>query len=287
MPQPLIEIGGDVHAPVLHFMPANGFVLETYTPLLRPFFGSHRVVSCPPRALWGDQTPPPLANAPMWEHLADDLLAGLEQYELQDVIAVGHSFGGVASAIATLQQPQRFKALILLDPTFLPEMLVDMLAQAFRNGMSDQHPLAQAAQRRKKQFDSVDELYARYRQKPLFADWDEEAFRAYAEYGTRPNPDGEGRILTWSAEWEAFYFSTGYADTWRMIPRLNTPLPTLIIRGGSSDTYLSDDMERVKGMLPNATHEVIANHGHLFPQSAPHATASVVQAWLKTQGLAG
>lgn len=283
MPQTLVELGGLPQAPLLHMAVANGFVPQTYLPLLRPLMANFRVVSAPPRALWGDQTPPVLLGAPDWMHIAHDLLAAFAQFDLTDVVAIGHSFGGVASINAAILQPERFRALILLDPTFLPQHVLDMLAAAMQQGISDQHPLAQAALRRKNQFDSAQAFYERYRQNPLFADWDEEAFRLYADYGTMPSPEG-GVTLTWSRAWEAFYFSTGLSETWRLIPQL-AKVPTLIVRGGSSDTYTQDSARRVADLLPDATHITLDGHGHLFPQSAPHQTAEIIRQWLVRQAL--
>src|SRR5262245_22227216 len=115
MPQTLYEFGGKPDAPVMHLAVANGFPPQTYIPLFQPFTERYRVVSLPPRALWSGQHDP--SETGSWRALADDLLAGMETHKLNNVIAVGHSFGGVASALAAIKQPQRFRALILLDPT--------------------------------------------------------------------------------------------------------------------------------------------------------------------------
>ncbi len=284
MPQTLIELGGPPDGPTLHMAPANGFVPQTYLPLLRPLMTQMRVVCAPPRALWGDGPPPPLAEAPDWLHIAEDLLAAFEQFNLRDVIAVGHSFGGVASMNAALMRPERFRALILLDPTFLDETIVNMIAEARRHGVSDQHPLAQAAIKRTRRFASAQAFYERYRHHPLFADWDEEALRLYAVHGTQP--EGDEVTLTWSPEWEAYYFSTGFAEMWRAIPRMEQlPLPKLIIRGGTSDTFSAASAERVRSLVPSATHLTIEGYGHLFPQAAPKQTAMHIRAWLARQGL--
>src|SRR5258705_1942545 len=141
MPQPLIELGGDRTNPaVIHLAPANGFVPQTYLPLLRPFMDTYRVVSLPPRALWGDGQPPPVAAATDWTELADDLQAGMAQFALENVIAIGHSFGGIASILAALQEPQRFRALILLDPTILNTQVIEMMKIARRDGIPSLSP---------------------------------------------------------------------------------------------------------------------------------------------------
>jgi pimeloyl-ACP methyl ester carboxylesterase len=285
MPQPFIELGGQATTSTLHMAVANGFVPQTYLPLLSPLMPHFHTVSLPVRALWGDGAPPPLQDARDWTHIAEDLLVAFEQYQLKDVLAIGHSFGGVASMIAALQKPELFRALVLLDPTFLDESIVNMLAEANKVGMSDQHPLAQGALRRKRQFDSTQAFYERYRQNNLFKTWDEEAFQMYAQYGTQPDENG-GVTLTWSPEWEAFYFSIGYGAMWQTIPQMSQlKLPILIIQGAISDTYTTANYERVKTLVPNATHVQVPNHGHLFPQSAPHETSTIILEWLKRQQL--
>lgn len=77
--------------PTMHLAVANGFPPLTYTPLLGPLTDRYRVVSLPPRPLWSN--PPSPETLTSWRVLADDLLAGMREYDLRDVIAVGHSFG--------------------------------------------------------------------------------------------------------------------------------------------------------------------------------------------------
>ncbi|MCA9912793.1 MAG: alpha/beta hydrolase [Anaerolineae bacterium] len=280
MPQPLIELGGDAELPTLHLALANGFVPQTYLPLLRHFTSAYHALCLPPRALWGDEPPPPLTPQRNWSELTDDLLAGIADYGLRDVLAFGHSFGGIATLLAALREPQHFRAIVLLDPTILGRKPTQMMEAAQREGRIDEFPLVQAAQRRRSLFDSVEEAYERFRGRSLFAQWSDEAVRLYAEYGTTAQADGT-RTLTWPPEWEAYYFSTLYTPIWEQLPKLkNLPVPMLIINGGESDTYVPDTAAEVRQLLPDITHKTISGHGHLFPQSAPDATAQAIQSWL-------
>lgn len=280
MPQPLIELGGPSSAPILHFAVANGFVLESYLPLLRPLMADYRVLSCPMRALWGDQSPPVWDATQDWTQVADEMCAAWMHYGLSDLILVGHSMGGVASALATIAQPERVRALILLDPTFLPPVIVQMLGVLRQAGTPFEHPLAQGALRRKRDFDSPQSAYERWRTSRLFADWDDEALRLYAEQGTVPKPEG-GVTLRFTPEWEAYYFSTGWLRTWDDLHLLDGLVPTLIVRGGTSDTYTEESAQLAQARLPSATHWTLEGHGHLFPQSAPRQTAQRIGEWLK------
>jgi len=278
MPQPLIELGGQPDAPVLHMALANGFPPQTYSPMLRPFMKDYRVVSLPPRALWGDQTPPTAHQD--WGTLADDLLAGFDQYKLENITAIGHSFGAIATLLAVIKEPERFKSLVLLDPTILLPSLLEMIAGAWAQGVQDQIPLVQGAMRRRTDFESVDDAFERFRGKRLFSGWSDEVLRLYVEHGTQPK--GDGVELSWSAAWEAYYFSTVHQTIWDDLPNLNGLVPTLIIRGGTSDTFVTESRDKVQSLVPSATYAEVDEHGHLFPQSAPEDTAKIIGEWLPT-----
>lgn len=280
--QPLIELGGAPNAPTLHLALANGFVAQTYLPLLRYLTDTYHAVCLPPRALWGDLEPPDLTpETHDWRQLADDLLAGFDQYALNDLVAIGHSFGGIATMLAAIRQPERFKAMIFLDPTLLDPEILGWMRQAQAAGQADEQPLAQIALRRSRDFDSVEAVYERFRSKKVFAQWPDETVRLYAEYGTVPHQDK--RRLAWSPEWEAFYYSTGYTEMWDDVPKLSSlDVPMLFLNGGDSDTFIESSVERAQRLVPQATFRTIEGHGHLFPQSAPAETAQMIHEWLTT-----
>lgn len=272
----LYDFGGS--GGVIHLAPANGFPPQTYLLMLRPFLGDHRVVCLPPRALWPGEQPPETRRR--WDWLAEDLLDGLRDHDLRDVIAIGHSFGGVASLLAAIREPERFRALCLLDVTIFPPEWMAAMAQAQADGSIQDFPLAAGARRRRRQFESVEAAYYYFKTRPLFSTWPDETIRLYAESGTRQISGGEGVELAWSPEWEAYYFMTAYTDTWDAIPRLRGKLPILTIRGGNSDTLAPEAVERMQTLLPEMAYAEVPGHGHLFPQSAPEQTAALIGEWL-------
>jgi len=272
----LFEFGGS--GPIIHLAIANGFPPETYRLLVEPLTAHFRVVALPPRALWhGERDPRELRS---WHNMADDIRAGLRAHNLTEVIAIGHSMGGVASILAAIDEPARFRGLILLDPTImLPHMLRFVKVARFF-GQMDRSPMVERTKRRRREFESTDAAYQYFRKRPLFANWPDPTVRHYAESMTRPRKHAPGVELSWTPEWEAQYYRTLYADSWRMLPRIRGKLPALFIRGGESDTFLAPAAERVSKLLPDAAQVVIPSHGHLFPQSAPEATCAEIIKWL-------
>lgn len=280
---PLMRLGGQGQPLVLAL--ANGITPETYVPMLRPLMRDYAVSCLLPRGMWlGEPVPERLGQ---WDEVADDLLAGLAAHDLRDVVMVGHSFGAVAAMIAAIREPERFRALVMLDPTLLPPHVLDALHQMREAGtIGEGFHLAARAAKRQQTFESVEAAYAYFKGRGAFRDWTEEATRAYVTHGL--TADGAGGLrLAWPAEWETYYFKTGYLATWETVPKLHGVLPTLIVRGGTSDTYMPEPAARVRELLPEATHVEIEGHGHLFPQSAPEQAGALVHDWLISGGAGG
>ena len=212
--------------------------------------------------------------------MADDLLAGLEQYDLNNVIGIGHSVGAIVTMIAAIKEPGRFRALVLFDPTILPPLVIEMMQATVDQFGELLNPLAERAIKRRANFPSQQTMYEALRVKTLFQDWDEEAMQAYITHGSMPNPNGDGVILRWSPGWESFYFSTIHLAIWETVPKMNGLVPTLILRGADSDVYVAETADVVQGLLPSITQIEVEGHGHLFPQTAPKDTAQIVRTWL-------
>jgi pimeloyl-ACP methyl ester carboxylesterase len=280
MIQPIYEYGGA--GTVIHMALANGFPPQTYKPLLDPLTAHYRVVSLPPRALWPGIGAPP-EQVGTWRELADDLVAGIRHYGLKDVIAIGHSFGGIASLLAVLQAPELFRGLCLLDPTILAPQMMDAVKALRQQGKPPRIPLVDGALNRRSQFASHEEAFAYWRGKPLFQDWSDEALWLYTDSMTRPAETGFQ--LTWPPVWEAYYYMSLYPYIWDDLPRLNGLLPVLVVQGEKTDAFAAELAEKVREILPGAAHVTLPRYGHLFPQAAPDATRRVIEDWLKTKKL--
>lgn len=187
--------------------------------------------------------------------------------------------------LAAIREPSRFRALILLDPTILrlPPLFDWVMWGLQRIGRAETIPvigrLAGGAIRRRNTFESVDAAVNYFREKPLFSDWPEETVRLYAESALQPATNGSERQLRWSPDWEAQAYRVIYPFPWRDVPKLRGLLPVLTLRGTQTDTFLRPAAEKMRAILPDMTYHEIEG-GHLFPQSAPTATATIIGEWL-------
>ena len=275
MPYPLIELGGS--GPVVLLAPANGFPPLTYTPIVQPLTARFRVVCLPPRAIWPDAGEPP-AEPGSWATFAEDLLRGMTRHGLSDVIGLGHSFGSVALLLAAVRERSRFRALCLLDPTIPPPQLLERI----RTGAPGERlrRIVTRARARRAEFRDPDEAFGYWREKPLFADWSDDALWLYTHSMLRPSDDGGGFELAWSPAWEAHYYESVYTGTWKDIERLDPALPLLVIGGSASDAFLPEAVDLLRAKLPNARTAIVAGFGHLFPQAAPDTTRAIIERWL-------
>ncbi len=276
MTQPRYDYGGN--GPVIHMALANGFPPQTYIPLSEPLTPQYRVISYPPRPLWDD--PPAPSTAPTWQTMAQDILDGLAADNLTNVIGAGHSMGGVATMLAAIQQPGRFRAVILLDPTIFPPHYLWLLWGMNRIGLEGRFPLVKKALNRRAEFASQQAAFDYWRGKSLFTDWDDATLWHYVTGLTQPSADG-GVRLAWDPHWEAHYYATIYTASWRQVPKLEGLLPVLLIRGTRSNTFFEGAAARFRRLVPSATYAEVTG-GHLYPQAAPTQARAIITRWLAT-----
>ena len=68
-------------------------------------------------------------------------------------------------------------------------------------------------------------------------------------------------------------------DIWRDLPKLN--VPTLIIRGAETDTFLEDAAKLVKRKQPKVRIEALSQSTHILPLERPKEVFEIMQSFLK------
>jgi len=273
-PPPLDDWGGT--GPVLHLAHANGFPPGTYRQLIERLKTRYHVVSLRTRPLLPDQAPRSLRN---WDDLVEDLARGLRAHGLEGVVGVGHSVGGTCSLLASTQDAGLFRAVVALDPVLFTGPRAVVFGMLERLGLSGRIPPARLASRRRDHWNSREEAGASYRKKPLFQGWDPACFEDYLTSGLTESPRG-GFQLTIPRDWEARIFETQPRATWRRLR--SVPIPTLVLRGGDSDTLTPEALERVRRTVPGVRSEELPGTGHLFPLQQPEESSRRILAFLDT-----
>jgi len=284
------EFGGNGQP--LHFLHANGYPPDCYKPLFELLKTEYRVFGTTLRPLWEGANPKDLNS---WHPLSDDLIRFLSDREPgfdtsekslrstqpTPVIGVGHSLGATVTLRASLSDPAKFHALILIDPVlFVPSFLMIWnITRAI--GLGDRtHPLIAGAKKRRRHFADLETAFKGYRTRKVFQYMTDESLRAYIKGITRPSEKG-GYELVYSPEWEVQIYRTGLRDfdIWRDLPKLE--LPTLIIRGTETDTFLENAAKLVKRKQPKVKIEALEKSTHILPLERPKEVFDIMQSFLK------
>ena len=258
----------------LVFLHANGYPPECYRLLLSQLSKKHHVKAMVQRPLWPESKPDDIED---WIPLTDDLLRYLDMHQTGPIACVGHSMGGIALLRAALREPERFKAIVLLDPVLFPPYFIAFwnVMHRLKIGMR-RHPFINAARQRRQQFDDLERLYQGYRRKLVFRYFDDEALRAYV-VGIACQVDESGYQLCYSAKWETHIYLTSIQrdmDLWRGLPKLD--LPTLIVRGAETDTFWERTGKLVKRKQPKIQVVTLERSTHLVPLERPDEVSNLI-----------
>ncbi len=253
-------------APSVVAVHATGFCKEVLRPVvaaLSSLVEAGAVTAVDQRGHGSSDRPEPPFD---WWDLGGDVLAVVEQIGGAGPVAVGHSAGGAAVAMAELMSPGAFSALVLVEPIIFPPPHL----------RQEEGPLVDAALKRKRLFASPAAAAENFAVKPAFAGWHPAALIDYVEHGLRPSADGW--VLACVPEVEAEFYRMGSAhDAWDGLDRLT--LPVTLVAGERSTThhgaYLEDLASRfgsppVVDIVPEASHFVVMERPELI---AAHVAA--------------
>lgn len=261
----------------LHFLHANGYPPDCYKPLFELLRTKYHLFGMNLRPLWDNSK---IEDINDWHPLSDDLLSFLKTDGIGPVVGVGHSVGGIVTLRAALRDPGKFRALVLLDPVlFVPSILVMWnLIRALGLG-NKVHPKIVGALKRRPTFDNLNMVFRGYRSREIFRYMNDQNLRAYIEGIAKPKSDG-GFELAYSREWESHIYLTSLRDfdLWRDLRKLK--IPTLIIRGAETDTFLKNAAKLVKKKNQKIQIETLEKSTHILPLEYPQEVFNLMQAFL-------
>jgi pimeloyl-ACP methyl ester carboxylesterase len=274
---PFIDFGGS--GTPIHFAHANGYPPLCYQPLFSLLSKNFHVISMLQRPLWQNSDPNAIKD---WLPFTTDLFEFLNQRSLHSTIAIGHSIGGILSLRAAILEPDRFKALVLIDPVFFsPNFIIARRLLWSMDLIYRFHPLIKATRFRRRRFIDLESTFKGFRRKSVFRYMDDVSLWAYIKGITVPDPEG-GYKLFFSPEWEMRIYATGIfkdLDLWRNISKIN--IPVLVIRGEETDTFLAPAANLLKKRLPTSKIVTIDKTTHLVPLEKPGIVNKIIVDFLQ------
>ncbi|HKS91638.1 MAG TPA: alpha/beta hydrolase [Tepidiformaceae bacterium] len=208
-----------------------------------------------------------------WPDFAADVAAAARQLELDGAVAVGHSKGGYAIALAAARDPGPFGRLLLIDPVILTR-------DRYNASVYGQDHFAA---RRRNEWDSPHEMFERFKDRPPFSLWDPAVLHDYCDYGLVPNPNGDGYVLACPPEIEAATYagSSRGGEIYDALPNLRIPVRILRALGNSEaapmDMSRSPTAPDIASAFPNAEDVYLPQYTHFMPMQDPGFIAGQVR----------
>ena len=188
----------------------------------------------------------------------------------QPVIAVGHSLGGVLSLLAAIEQPELFKAIILLDSPLLGRFKSNLVRISKMIGMIDRLTPAFRTRGRREHWRTREEVLSYLRHRKLFKYFTEPCLNDYVDYGL--NKDELGFSLRFDPDIEYRIYRT--------IPHIlhhyeaKLTVPSTLIYGSKSTVIDRLDLRYMKKHYGMVNFETKGTH--MFPMEHPEDVARLI-----------
>lgn len=226
------------------------------------------------RPLWKNEDPGQFKS---WHMLAEDLILFLEENNLKNIIGVGHSMGGIATAIAAAKRPDLFCHIVLIDPVLFSNRyhyLKNLMPIWLRKR---KFQIAKIALKRKDTWPSTQAAFDSLRSKKIFSLIPDKHFGAFIDGTVYEQEDGSAALI-YRKEWEARIYCTP-SSGWKYLARLKQP--TLAIRASGTNLLFPPIWDKWKRIQPGADFRVVENSSHLVPMEKPEEIAGLTREFLK------
>lgn len=245
-----IRTGGNKPPVVLlHGLMLNG---ACWTPLARELEKDYDVIMPDTRGHGNSGTP---NHDYCYDTLASDVLGLIEALELDNLILLGHSMGGMTAAVVASRNSKHLQGLVLADPTFLPP---HQQQEVYQSDVGAQH---HRILNRSKE-DYLDELRTRHRgnRSPELIE-----LLTNARFQTSPHAF---KVLT-----------PPNPDYMELIKSLN--IPSLLIIGDTAAVVSPTVAAELISLNKRLEVTQIAEAGHGIPYDQPNRFSAVVKSFLR------
>jgi pimeloyl-ACP methyl ester carboxylesterase len=208
----------------------------------------------------------PASDPTDWGVFAQDALTAARHIAPAGGLDVlGHSMGGAAVLLASLDDPAAFGRLLAFEP-IAPPPVVDLDVESL--------PIVQGAVRRRPGFESIDAALDNYSAKRPLGSFDPRVLRDYVEFGFEDSPDG-GVMLRCRPEFEAAVFRSAHTtDLWTRLPDVS--LATTVLAGVVEEHQPSSFARLVAERIPSARYVQTDDFDHFGPFTVPEVFATFV-----------
>jgi pimeloyl-ACP methyl ester carboxylesterase len=205
-----------------------------------------------------------------WHNLVAEVIASIRNQASRPVIAVGHSLGGVLSLLAALEQPELFKAVVMLDSPLIGPFKSIMVRLAKALGVIDRITPAYKTKGRREHWLNHEQLVSYLKTRELFKTFTDECLNDYIQYGLEFKESGYYLRFDRHIEYQIYKTIPHILPTF--IGKLT--IPTAFIYGDKSTVVDRMDVRFMKSRFSIKCYKTKGTH--LFPMEHPKAVGRQV-----------
>ncbi|MEP7038050.1 MAG: alpha/beta hydrolase [Acidobacteriota bacterium] len=250
---------------IIHFAHANGFPAKTYNKLFSFLKNDFEI-----NYLERHAHNPIFPVTDGWQRLADELREELIDRYDEPIIGVGHSLGGILHFLVAIQNPELYKAIILLDAPIISRLSSAGIKFLKLTNQMQNSPLVKTTRFRRAVWQSKNEAFEHFKKKDKFSKFDEDVLRDYIEHGTVKTD--KGIELSFNPQVEAKIYGT----LPHYLPKLRGKLkvPAFYIGGTNSREAELARLGFMQKYFPIKFQFIKGTH--LFPLEKPEETAKTI-----------
>lgn len=261
--------------PLIHFAHANGVPSRVYQALFDALKDDFDWIDVP---LIGTDQRYPVDNH--WNSMTQQVIDSIVQKaQGRKVIGLGHSLGAVLTFKASLQRPELFEQVIMLDPPLImgKASLFLHVAKTLRLKAVDNMSPAALSLRRRDHWDSREQAAELLRPKGFYQDFAPKCFDDYIQYALTDDLVRGGVELTIPKMVEVNIFRTNPSLWW--LPQAKPQVPTQLIVASKGPFLAHKFPQQVKKKFGIPFD--IFEGGHMFPLEHPVELAQHLKKLLK------
>ncbi len=257
------DFGGE--GPNLMLVHCTGTHGRVWDPLIPALLEHFHVYSIDTRG-HGDSDKPEDPDLYTWRLSGNDLVRVIEALGIGgDVRALGHSAGAAHVCYAALLKPGLISRMVVIDPIIGPD-----------HAFSGENPLAIAARKRRKIFESREAAIANYASKPPMNAWDPLALEAYVRFGFRDLPDGTIELKCPPEVESELYNRGGAIDIFERLGEID--IPTTLITADKSNVRTLAELQNT--LLSGHEFHILEGVSHFIPQEVPEEIVQIALDYL-------
>lgn len=252
----------------LIFFHANAFPPKCYLPLFNEL-GSRFNIICPLfKPLWEEYgNPNKLLD---WSPLKKDMLQFVNSLPEEKYYFSGHSLGGNVALRIALENSNKVKKSVLLDPIIFSKWMIFLWSFIQWTDFGYRHhPMIQACKNQRIIHNSKLELFGKYRNKKIFDNISDNDLLILIDGLVKATDDGKVKIK-FPKDWEIQIYRTGMiADKyiWSKIKELNIEI--LLLHAEKNYAPRISVINKLVKKSNYITPEILYGYSHFFPFEKP------------------